>query len=558
LGNVTYQAFKWNSPIKVTYPGGANSEYQYDPLMRIKKILEYDPAQNPVMTREYAYSQASNVLSKKTEHGDYSYGYDELYRLNREIRPDFADNRQLVTDDYTYDAIGNRLSKTGIPGNWSYNANAELLGFGNTSFQYDPNGNLTNKTDITNGTNRTDYIYDVADQLISVTRFTSDVSPFTASYAYDPFGRRLWKQVDGVRTYFVYSDEGLTAECDQQGSLTKTYGYRPNSQWTTDPLFQKIGDSYYWYKNDAQGTPQKMVDTSGHVVWEARYDAFGNCAVITQEIENNLRLAGQYFDKETGLYYNYHRYYDPVTGRYLQTDPYREGLNLYAYCSNNPNSFIDPMGSCQIWKGIKWFVNAFVQGFFNTANGIVYIICDASNFIPWALGNIGISRSDQEFLMLFFSQPWAIQAVANALGALPVYIDSLLDRGVAGEITEGMGIGKGTATIDELQGAAAEAKGSIGPGDGPVYGTKVHSAFESEVNALGNPNLTTEVSYFNGQVVPRGTPGSIRVDVVEGPLNAPTAIYDLKTGGATLTPQRISQIQQHVPGGNKVPVIEVR
>jgi RHS repeat-associated protein len=142
----------------------------------------------------------------------------------------------------------------------------------------------------------------------------------------------------------------LIAEYDQNGSLTKTYGYRPNSQWTTDPLFQKIGDSYYWYKNDAQATPQKIVDTSGRVVWEARYDAFGNCAVITQEIENNLRLAGQYYDAETGLYYNYHRYYDPVTGRYLQTDPYREGLNLYAYCHNNPNSFIDPMGLCMLKK----------------------------------------------------------------------------------------------------------------------------------------------------------------------------------------------------------------
>jgi hypothetical protein len=48
------------------------------------------------------------------------------------------------------------------------------------------------------------------------------------------------------------------------------------------------------------------------------------------------------------------------------------------------------------------------------------------------------------------------------------------------------------------------------------------------------------------------------VDVVEGPLNAPTSIYDLKTGGAKLTPARIREIQKHVPGSSNVPVIEVR
>jgi RHS repeat-associated protein len=381
------------------------------------------------------------VLSKKTEHGDYSYEYDHLYRLNRETRPDFADNRQLVTDDYSYDAIGNRLTKTGVPGTWSYNANAELLGFGNTSFQYDPNGNLTNKTDITNGTNRTDYIYDVADQLISVTRFTSDVSPFTASYAYDPFGRRLWKQVDGVRIYYVYSDEGLIAEYDQNGSLTKTYGYRPNSQWTTDPLFQKIGDSYYWYKNDAQGTPQKILDTSGRVVWEARYDAFGNCTIIIQEIDNNLRLAGQYYDAETGLYYNYHRYYDPVTGRYLQTDPYREGLNLYAYCHNNPNSFIDPRGLCVAWKAIKWFGITMWEGFWQTVDMLAYFIHEVLNLPFTIMDLIGIDERDQEFLTLYFCQAGASEALTNALGALPAYIDSLLARGTgaAGRIEEAIG-----------------------------------------------------------------------------------------------------------------------
>ncbi|MCP4652567.1 MAG: RHS repeat-associated core domain-containing protein, partial [Candidatus Omnitrophica bacterium] len=80
----------------------------------------------------------------------------------------------------------------------------------------------------------------------------------------------------------------------------------------------------------------------------ATYDSFGNVQITKEQIVNNLRFPGQYFDAETGLYYNYNRYYDPTTGRYLRTDPFCEGLNLYAYCFNNPNYWIDPWGLCAI------------------------------------------------------------------------------------------------------------------------------------------------------------------------------------------------------------------
>ena len=115
----------------------------------------------------------------------------------------------------------------------------------------------------------------------------------------------------------------------------------------------------------------------------------------------------------------------------------------------------------------------------------------------------------------------------------------------------------GVSLADDLAAAASRARNTVGPGSGGAYGTRVHSAFEAEVNGLGR-GLQTEVSYLNGQVVPRGTPGSVRLDVVNGPLNAPTSIFDLKTGSATLTPGRIQQIQSHVPGGSGVPVFEVR
>ncbi len=89
-----------------------------------------------------------------------------------------------------------------------------------------------------------------------------------------------------------------------------------------------------------------MVDASGAVVWKAAYLPFGRAIVAQADVENNLRFPGQYFDEETGLHYNWHRYYDPGAGRYLTADPIGlvGGINLYAYASNDPINAIDFLG----------------------------------------------------------------------------------------------------------------------------------------------------------------------------------------------------------------------
>src|SRR5262249_878363 len=76
------------------------------------------------------------------------------------------------------------------------------------------------------------------------------------------------------------------------------------------------------------------------------------------------------------------------------------------------------------------------------------------------------------------------------------------------------------STRDLLTCAAQRAHATVGPGRGRGHRTRVHTAFRNEVNALADANLHTEVSYLNGVEVPYGAPGSIRVDVVEGPRNA--------------------------------------
>jgi len=333
-GYLTYNTYRWNRPTAITLPGGGTKQYDYDPLMRTKTIAGNNPSQNPILSYQYGYDKMDNITQKNTEHGNYGYGYDELYRLIQ------AANAAQGDEAYTYDQVGNRLTSTAAS-DWTYNQNNEFQSYSGVSFQYDANGNATQKNE---GAQIRDFIYDADNRLIEV----RDGSNSTiATYSYDLFGRRIKKDVGGTVTYYLYSDEGLIGEYGSAGNEIKTYGYKPNSTWTTDPVFMKEGGNHYFYHNDHLGTPQKITTLSGAVVWSASYDAFGKATVdASSTIVSNLRFPGQYFDEETRLHYNWFRYYEPESGRYVQKDPAGliGGINLFAYVFNSPLHYLDPWG----------------------------------------------------------------------------------------------------------------------------------------------------------------------------------------------------------------------
>jgi RHS repeat-associated protein len=105
-------------------------------------------------------------------------------------------------------------------------------------------------------------------------------------------------------------------------------------------------EQIYYYHNDHLGTPQKLTNATGSVVWAIDYLPFGQAEITVGTIENNIRFAGQYYDSETGLHYNYHRYYNPAIGRYLTPDPIglEGGINPYIYVQNNPVNAVDLFG----------------------------------------------------------------------------------------------------------------------------------------------------------------------------------------------------------------------
>ena len=336
-GAIVWNRYTWNAPAQITYPGGATRHIAHDPLLRIRQLTARDPAANAVLDYRYEYDPVGNITRKATEHGTYTYEYDPRDRLTR------ATNPTLPDEAWTYDPAGNRTSDASLPGPWQYDDANALTAYSNVTFSHDANGSTIRK--IVAG-QATTYVYNLENRLSEV-RDNSGAT--VATYGYDPFGRRLWKEVGGNRTYFVYSEEGLVAELDASGAVVQSYGYVPQSAYGTAPLYTRTSAGYAYYQLDHLGTPQVLVDKSGKVVWQGRARAFGETAEIVSEVSNPLRFPGQYKDQETGLYYNYFRYYDPETGRYVTSDPIglRGGLNDYLYVEFNPIHYIDPIGLCR-------------------------------------------------------------------------------------------------------------------------------------------------------------------------------------------------------------------
>ena len=193
--------------------------------------------------------------------------------------------------------------------------------------------------------------------------------------------QRVSKRHDDKEQRYLWQQGLIDAEIDMQKNkehLSRRYiyvGLRPIAVIDYD---ENNTASIYSVHTDHLGTPQQVSNAKQQIVWQGDYDAFGNVTVkalphgLSQDIqakqqglsfslfnkayaadnaksgpfEFNLRFAGQYEDSESGYYYNWHRYYNPKTGRYLTSDPIRlnGGLNTYGYANQNPVSAVDPWG----------------------------------------------------------------------------------------------------------------------------------------------------------------------------------------------------------------------
>ena len=159
------------------------------------------------------------------------------------------------------------------------------------------------------------------------------------------------------------------AEYSSTGSQLKRYAYLPDQY---APIQMQDANGIYDVHSDHLDTPKFLTNAAKQVVWKANYESFGK-ATVNEDVDGdtnlvnfNVRFPGQYFDTETGLHYNYFRYYDPSTGRYLSSDPIglRGRLNAYQYAGGNPNKLIDPFGL------LEFSINVDTQTSINLINRI--------------------------------------------------------------------------------------------------------------------------------------------------------------------------------------------
>lgn len=263
---------------------------------------------------------------------------------------------------------------------------------GRTSFDYDAQGRRVRTVRLTRSGQRAiwTYAYDARDRLIEA------VNPagHRWRYRYDPLGRRIAKQrlgadgssVEEVR--FTWDGEFLVEQEHAQrdsGLVTATaWEYEPGTwspvtqdrrTFAANAPQQVIDRQFHAIVTDLVGTPTELVTTDGRVDWRRQTGLWGNeyRASGPRRAECLLRFPGQYHDYETGLDYNYHRYYDPETARYTGPDPLglNPAPNHHGYV-DNPLTLLDPLGLIAKDRYLKLDRPGWTNYVLRDANGTVY------------------------------------------------------------------------------------------------------------------------------------------------------------------------------------------
>ncbi len=371
---ISYQDYQWMQPTCIQMPG-ATSTIAYDALQRYISIDVRNNTSQLLIGRKYKYDSSGNIAEIQFDIGGVEYDYDSLGRLTQ-ARPDnILQALGLPQEQYSYDAVGNRLSSAHQPGTWIYNRDNQLTQYPriapfstavsqDTQVSYTQQGHMAQEK---SGAWQRDYRYNAAERLIEISH-----NGRVTNYRYDLFGRRIIKDSgypsSGEPIYYLYSDIGLMGEVDSQGMLIKAYGWNTEMAqqggWSTDPIWQAevsggslIGSAstYHYLYTDHLATPMLSTDKVGNITWKGVSEAFGATKSDIWATEMNLRFPGQYWDGETNSHYNFQRDYNVELGRYIQSDPIglSGGVNIFTYANGDPLGSIDPEGLWAIQPGTR-------------------------------------------------------------------------------------------------------------------------------------------------------------------------------------------------------------
>ena len=357
--------------------GKLASRYELDPLGRLKRqiatlndLTEGGKGKTKVaagygqtaVKRSYGYDRTGNLTHSTDQRtGTTQFEYDKLGRITQAGNELFAFDpahnildipTEKVKPYPTPSPVGEGKTTEPLSDNRSAIPDNRLKTYNGTTYYYDELGNLIHR-ELADGEVQ-NYFYDLHDQLVKAEIFKKDGTKETWSYTYDALGRRIGKgrlkdsqEVSddlSNQTRFVWEGSHLLQEIHPDGRYTYIYtdpdSYEPLAQirdWTTKD--GKKRQQTHYFHCDQIGIPREMTDKDGNLLWFGNYTGWGRLkeeTKVTDSAYQPFRLQNQYADHETGLHYNFFRYYEPDAGRFVNQDPIglMGGDNFYHFAPN--------------------------------------------------------------------------------------------------------------------------------------------------------------------------------------------------------------------------------
>lgn len=332
-----------------TTPSGLRLAQSWDANDRLVSqtvLAGHDDPNKPRQHRTFRYRPDGNVTAIADQiNGSRRFELDRFGRITQV-------HGQRWSESYQYDVAGNLINAAthdaAPSAHWRYTGTL-LHEAGTLRYQYDPQGRVVRKQ---RGAEAWQYVWNADDQL------TDLVTPDGAAwrYRYDALGRRIAKERHArgqlvERIEFVWDGTTLAEQITTRHSVT--WDYDPSSH---RPLVQvertgtgedrrSTDEKFYAIVTDLVGAPTELLDEYGNVAWFAQTTAWGRPIAHGGGTTTPLRFPGQYADAESGLNYNYFRYYDPETARYFSADPVglAGGYAPHSYVPN-PLAWLDPLG----------------------------------------------------------------------------------------------------------------------------------------------------------------------------------------------------------------------